>query len=92
LSAPGRGQTVEPEAIGIGAGMAEPRQLDHRLGQPLVERAVPVGVVFVGELLQADPLHLVDLRRAERWCLGVAPVPEGRQDVGILVTIQAVGG
>src|ERR1035441_3700695 len=68
------------------------REINHRLGQFLVERDVPVWVVLFGECFEAEGLQLVEGGEALARGLFVAGMAESAEDVGVLVAGQAGGG
>ncbi len=79
---------LQGEAL-ISSG-TEPRQINHRLRKVFVQGDVPVGIVLLGERLEADGLQFVEHRQAQLGGLGVARVFEGREDVGVLVAGKAI--
>lgn len=50
-----------------------------------------VGVVFLGEGIKADVDEFVKGGEAEFGGFGVAFVAKGGEDVGVLVTVEAIG-
>ena len=90
----GRGLEIEKLAMRLGGrGVwwgCRDWEVNHRLGQVLVERDVPVGVVLFREGFEPEGLQLVEGGEALAWGVFVAGVAEGAEVVGVLVTGQPV--
>ena len=92
----GGGRLKIEEVAGAGArgsvrGGGGNGQINHRLERVLVERDVPVGILFLGEGFEADLLQVVEGGEALARGVFVTGVAEGAEDMGVLVACQAVG-
>src|SRR5262249_28953925 len=66
-------------------------QIDHRLGQALVERDVRVRVVGLDEGAEADVFQLVEGGKAALGGLAVALMAERGEYMDVLLTREAIG-
>jgi len=67
-------------------------QINHRLGQVLVQGCVPVGGVLFEEGFEVNLLQLVDVGEASARGGSVVGVDKGAADMVVLVACQAADG